>query len=204
MAETVETVGMAAEPAQDDVIVFGGEKRNMAMGIAMLGAGAAAFVSGLTHTFFAQAIAWTFVLWGAIQGSAMAIHVAWRAWNPLISLKDSRPFQLGWTFLSHLLTLGVILVSDVYFQAASVSTANLYLLRILSWSSDGTRLISPYIVPAVCVVFLSHVLQNKDRNWPKEIPAKSLPVRLLAYTCLLLALVTLGATDAAPFVYFQF
>ena len=69
MAEAVETMGtemsVAVEPAaQDDVIVFGGEKRNMAMGIAMFGAGAAAFISGLTDTFFAEAIAWTFMLWG--------------------------------------------------------------------------------------------------------------------------------------------
>ena len=58
-------MGAAVEPAaQDDVMVFGGEKRNMAMGIAMFGAGAAAFISGLTDTFFAEAIAWTFMLWG--------------------------------------------------------------------------------------------------------------------------------------------
>jgi hypothetical protein len=50
--------------AQDDALVFGGETRNMAMGVAMATAGGAAFVLGLTTTFFAQAIAITFIFWG--------------------------------------------------------------------------------------------------------------------------------------------
>ena len=156
-------------------------------------------VCGLWH-----GAAWTFVIWGGIHGVAMAIHVVWRVWNPLVSFRDSRLFQLGWTTVSRVLTLGVILLSSVYFRAETVAGANLYLSRVLFWSSDGTRMISPYIVPAVSVVFLIHVLQNKDRNWPKEIPAKAFGLRLVAYTCLLLLLVTLGATDTVPFVYFQF
>ena len=65
MAEVAETTNVSAQPAPaKDVIVFGGETRNMAMGVAMLGAGGAAFISGLTHTFFAEAIAWTFIAWG--------------------------------------------------------------------------------------------------------------------------------------------
>ena len=156
-------------------------------------------VCGLWH-----GAAWTFVIWGGIHGIAMAIHVAWRAWNPFVSLKDSRLFQLGWTTLSRVLTIAVILLSSVYFRAETVASANLYLRRVLFWSSDGTRMISPYIVPAVSVVILIHVLQNKDGNWAKEIPAKSVGLRVLAYTCLLVLLVTLGATDTVPFVYFQF
>ncbi|MCB0065659.1 MAG: hypothetical protein H6640_04800 [Caldilineaceae bacterium] len=66
MAEVVESTNVPATSAPaSDVIVFGGETRNMAMGIAMLGGGIAAFVAGLTHTFFAEAMAWTFIAWGA-------------------------------------------------------------------------------------------------------------------------------------------
>jgi hypothetical protein len=68
MAEVTETTMIAAEQAapQRNELVFGGETRNMAMGVAMLGGGLAAFVAGLTHTFFAEAIAWTFVAWGVL------------------------------------------------------------------------------------------------------------------------------------------
>ncbi len=66
MAEMAEEARAVVEaPAQaDDDIVFGGEPRNMAMGIAMLLAGGGAFITGLTRTFFAEAMAITFVFWG--------------------------------------------------------------------------------------------------------------------------------------------
>ena len=64
-AEDISAVISADTSAPDNALVFGGERRNMAMGVAMAAAGAAAFVLGLTTTFFAQAIAITFVIWGA-------------------------------------------------------------------------------------------------------------------------------------------
>lgn len=98
MAEMVETAGTLGEEQQapEDAIVFGGPRRNMAMGIAMLGAGLAAFVSGLTHTFFAEAIAWTFVLWGVfvlytdlllttrkleVRSESLTVDVPFRPWS---------------------------------------------------------------------------------------------------------------------------
>lgn len=68
MAELAEPVAVLEEQAaaRHHAIVFGGETRNMAMGIAMLTGGAAAFVAGLTNTFFAEAIAWTFIAWGVL------------------------------------------------------------------------------------------------------------------------------------------
>ncbi len=65
MADATEMTTLAAPAAAPrHAIVFGGETRNMAMGIAMLGGGIAAFIAGLTNTFFAEAIAWTFIAWG--------------------------------------------------------------------------------------------------------------------------------------------
>jgi hypothetical protein len=68
MADATETTTIVAEQAapRRNAIVFGGETRNMAMGIAMLGGGIAAFIAGLTHTFFAEAMAWTFIAWGLL------------------------------------------------------------------------------------------------------------------------------------------
>ena len=156
-------------------------------------------VCGLWH-----GAGWGFVIWGGIHASAMATEVAWRAWNPLVSFKDSRLFQLGWAFLSRVLTLGVLFLSLIFFRAESVANAGIYLTRLVSWSPDGTSMISPYILPAVAAVFLVHLFVNKDCNWPQEIPTKSPMFRLIAYTCMIILLVTLGATDSVPFVYFQF
>jgi hypothetical protein len=50
----------------DNKIVFQGTQRNMVVGFAMLTTAALAFSMNLTHVFFASAMAWTFVLWGAL------------------------------------------------------------------------------------------------------------------------------------------
>lgn len=147
---------------------------------------------------------WNYVIWGGIHAIAMATEVVWKKWNPLVSLKDSRLFQLTWTFVSRMMTFGVLLLSLIFFRSESVTNAGIYLTRLVSWSPDGTNMISPYILPAVAAVFLVYLFVNKDCNWTQEIPTKSPMVRLVAYTCLLLLLVTLGATESVPFVYFQF
>lgn len=147
---------------------------------------------------------WNYVIWGGIHACAMATHMVWKTWNPLVSMQDSRLFQFLWSLFSRLLTLGVLLLSLIFFRTESVASAVMYLTRLISWSSQGTNMISPYILSAVAAVFLVHLSVNKDRNWPQEIPTKLPMLRLLAYTCLIILLVTLGATDSVPFVYFQF
>jgi len=62
MAEVAEAT---AAPAPQK-LVFSGTQRNMAVGFAFFAAGILSFTMNLTHTFFALATAWTFVLWGAL------------------------------------------------------------------------------------------------------------------------------------------
>ena len=59
MAEIADAVLTEQTQPEPNTITFYGQPRNMAMGAAMLGGGIAAFVAGLTTTFFAEAIAWT-------------------------------------------------------------------------------------------------------------------------------------------------
>jgi hypothetical protein len=58
------TISTEARP--DTSIVFHGSPRNMAVGISLLLAGALAFTMGMTQVFFAEAVAWVFVIWGAL------------------------------------------------------------------------------------------------------------------------------------------
>jgi len=147
---------------------------------------------------------WTFVIWGGIHGVALAVHRAWMTWNPLRGLTDRRVFQPAWTLFSRLLTLNIVLLAWVFFRAQSLADAGSYLSRMLSWSHDGTRWVSPYILLAVAAVFFTHLLVNKDRNWAQELPARAVPVRITAYAALVLLLSFFGATDTVPFIYFQF
>jgi alginate O-acetyltransferase complex protein AlgI len=147
---------------------------------------------------------WPFVIWGGIHGAGLTIHRLWTTWNPLSSLKDSRGFQFVWTGVSHGLTLGLVVLSMIFFRSQTVSGAAVYFHRLFVWSPDGVRLISPYILAAVAGVFLVHLLVNKDRNFAEELPRMSLVPRIIGYASLLWLLVVLGATDASPFIYFQF
>jgi alginate O-acetyltransferase complex protein AlgI len=147
---------------------------------------------------------WTFVIWGGIHGVALAVNRAWTTRNPLSGLADRPVFQMVWTFFSRLLTLGIVLIAWVFFRAQSLANAGSYLGRMLSWSHDGNRWISPYILLAVAAVFFTHLLVNKDRNWAQEIPERAIPVRITAYATLVVLLSFFGATSAVPFIYFQF
>jgi len=67
MTEIAEVATLpAADHKMDNRIVFEGTQRNMVVSIAMLTTAALAFSMDLTHVFFARAMAWTFVLWGAL------------------------------------------------------------------------------------------------------------------------------------------
>jgi hypothetical protein len=63
---------------------------------------------------------------------------------------------------------------------------------------------SPFILGAVVAVALVHFIVGKDRNLALELPQKSVGLRILGYAGLVLLVALLGATDASPFVYFQF
>jgi alginate O-acetyltransferase complex protein AlgI len=147
---------------------------------------------------------WNFVIWGGIHGAALAAHKAWSVWNPLGDFKDQRLFRAGWTALSHALTLGVVLLGMVFFRASSFSEAVSYLKGLAGWNQDGLRLGSPYILSGLIIVFLVHLIVGKDRNFAVQFPQLAMPARILAYSCLLVMLVLVGASDAVPFLYFQF
>jgi alginate O-acetyltransferase complex protein AlgI len=147
---------------------------------------------------------WNFVFWGGLHGAALAIHRVWKAWDPFASLNDRRAFQFVWSFLSRLLTLGVVLVGWIFFRAQTWDTAWVYLYRMTAWSQDGIQVVSPYILPALVAVVAAHLLVHKDSNWAEEMPQRSAPIRVLSFTTLVLCIVLLGATDSAPFIYFQF
>ena len=122
------------------------------------------------------------------------------AWDPLTSLKENAAFRLFWSFFSRSLTLAVVLLGWIFFRAESWGAATQYLSRLVSWSADGTRLISPYILPAIAaVVSLAHLLVRKDRLWALEIAFSPASGQGL---CLLLTDLPLGLSGGHEFCAF--
>ena len=56
----------------------------------------------------------------------------------------------------------------------------------------------------LAMVAVAHICFPKDGNWSRWIVERAIPVRILAYTFLLMTILCLGARESAPFIYFQF
>ena len=59
------------QPSSDSIspadLTFSGPKKNLVTGVAMTAAGLMAFNMGMTETFFVDATAWTFLIWGVLM-----------------------------------------------------------------------------------------------------------------------------------------
>jgi alginate O-acetyltransferase complex protein AlgI len=168
----------------------------------------AIYIIAIMVTFLACGLwhgaSWTFVLWGLLHGTALAVHRAWKLWSPPRRRAPRRWSRFGWQVSSRVATLGIVLVGWILFRADSLHAAWLYLVRIATWESGGTRLPSPYIIPACLAVAAVHALTRRDANWAEEVPSRPMAVRVLSYASLVFLIASLGATDAVPFIYAQF
>src|SRR5262249_21090658 len=109
-----------------------------------------------------------------------------------------------WNLCSRVMTLSIVLVGWIFFRMPSWHGAVEYFSRMVTWNHEGVRFVSPYIAPALAAVIVAHLLVHKDRNWAHEIPLRPVILRVGAYAAAALLLSLFGATDAAPFIYFQF
>ncbi|MCE7990165.1 MAG: hypothetical protein DYG89_54180 [Caldilinea sp. CFX5] len=78
-------------------IIFTGTHRNMAVGVAMFVTATLAFSMDLTHTFFARATAWTFVLWGLlfIYGSLLDVYQTYEVRDDALVIRNPIRFLMG-------------------------------------------------------------------------------------------------------------
>ncbi len=81
-----------AEPiqAESNAIVFQGKGKNMAVAVTMFATVALAFSMNLTETYFAEAIAWTFVIWGALllYGNLIDTHQAYEVTDDALIIRN--------------------------------------------------------------------------------------------------------------------
>lgn len=78
MAE-VAAANATQNSSESSAITFQGRAKNMAVAVAMFATAALAFSMDLTHTYFAEATAWTFVIWGGLLmfGALIDIYQAY-------------------------------------------------------------------------------------------------------------------------------
>ena len=145
---------------------------------------------------------WNFVIWGGLHGLGLIMHKTWRSLlgERARVLDASRLGSLaGW-----LCTMALVLAGWIFFRASGFHDATTMLARIVTWQTGGVRLLSPQIFMALALVAGAHLCISKNGNWIAWIVEKPMPVRIVTYTTLLMAILCLGARESAPFIYFQF
>jgi D-alanyl-lipoteichoic acid acyltransferase DltB (MBOAT superfamily) len=152
---------------------------------------------------------WTFVVWGALNGVYVVASTLTRGARETIVGTD-RFASLG-AVARGLLTFHLILVTWVFFRAASVADALTILSRMLA---SGTRLpvlvltrmltgeISLFVV-LIAVLIVVEWLDERRPVWDR-LEATPVHVRWAAYYAMLLCLVVFGAWSFQQFVYMQF
>lgn len=147
---------------------------------------------------------WNFVVWGGFHGITLAVYQVYASLRRPQARRETRSSLHPGTLAARALTLSVVMFANVFFGTQTLSLASIYLSRMLTWSTDGVTLGSPYILPLAAVVVIAHLFINKDRNVIEELANYSVPTRALTYATLLLVLTSLVASEAVSFVYVRF
>ena len=85
-------------PQASEPILFGGTTRNLVPGMAMLLGGLLAFMMGMTDVFFAEAMAWTVIIWGAllIYAGLVDIYETFEVTDDALIIRNvMRPWSSG-------------------------------------------------------------------------------------------------------------
>ena len=162
-------------------------------------------VSGLWH-----GPNWTFVIWGGLNGLYQVLALLTKGIRGKVAKAIRLPSAVG-AILGGLLTFHLILISWVFFRAASVSDAFTIFSRVAKSLPQLPTMFKAYpytgeIYLSLALIVVLLVVEALDewglfweklRSWP-------VVVRWGVYYALLLSLIIIGKWNLTQFVYMQF
>jgi D-alanyl-lipoteichoic acid acyltransferase DltB (MBOAT superfamily) len=174
------------------------------------------FLIGLWH-----GASWTFVIYGTLQASAVALHRFVTRWqkraSPVVRVEGEGPYREGHVedaepavdplWLAALKVFGTmqfVVFTRILFRADSLSNARDVVARLGSgtWSAAN---VAPWVWAALAVGFAAHYT---PRRWYAEARARFValpaPVQGLALAALVAGLMRIASTETVPYIYFQF
>lgn len=162
-------------------------------------------VSGLWH-----GANWTFVIWGALNGIYQVIATLLHGVGDRVGKFFRLPLPVAST-LSALLTFHLILVTWVFFRAASLEDAATVFTRIANSLANMPNLIAAraygtdiYLSVGLILALLVVELLDEHRAIWQTLRVRPTYVRWAVYYLLLLALLIFGSWQMRQFVYMQF
>ncbi|MEZ5287829.1 MAG: MBOAT family O-acyltransferase [Vicinamibacterales bacterium] len=163
-------------------------------------------LSGLWH-----GANWTFVVWGGLNGLLVVTGLAWRrsplaAWPVVETLRRGVP-----SAVRPLITFHLILVTWVFFRAASIEDGRLIVGRVAGALGQLPSLliarlqVGDLTLPILLVAALLaiEVVDERRPVW-QRLGRVPVPVRWAAYYALAFALIVLGVWTNQQFVYMRF
>lgn len=141
---------------------------------------------------------WTFVVWGALHGAALAVQHGWRTARGQKTLR-------GWRRLGPaLLTSHYVMFAWIFFRATSLENAREVLERLLSATVSFAN-ITPGIAAVLGVGMAAQFLPRRWYEFSRDrFAAAPFYAQAACLAGLAAAIEYVAATGAAPFLYTQF
>lgn len=154
------------------------------------------FLIGLWH-----GAAWTFVVYGAIQATAVALH---RLSTKLWPRPEGHSDKFHWTALKVLGTLQFVVFSRILFRAEDWGNAEDIWMRLGSGTSSLAQ-VSIGVWAVLILGFAIHYTPRSWYEWPRARFAVLHPVwKGIVLAGLTALLMRLASSQVVPYIYFQF
>ncbi len=149
-----------------------------------------------------------FLIWGALQGAALALHKLWLNLFPRMKA-EGRKMKPFWKFLSILFTFHFITFTWLFFRCPSLKETSEMIHQITN--NFHLELLGEFILGyrGVCfLILLGYTLHFMPKKYARKAQEKltHMPFWGQALLCVLLLFVVfqMKSADVQPFIYFQF
>lgn len=162
-------------------------------------------VSGLWH-----GANWTFVVWGGLNGLYQVVSVTTRGLRERIRVLTRVPSPLL-TVWQVTVTFHLILVTWVFFRAASIADAMTVITRVAGSAAALPTMLQArlatgevlFAIALIVVLLAVEVLDERKPLWDRVAPRPTW-VRWSVYYAMIAALIVFGSWQLQNFVYMQF
>jgi D-alanyl-lipoteichoic acid acyltransferase DltB (MBOAT superfamily) len=139
--------------------------------------------------------AWTFVVWGGIHGTGLAIERA-LGWRPATAAAQ---------WFGRILTFHVVCFAWIFFRADSFSRAGQVLERLVTAWGQSSPLVTTSVVLAILVgIAGQYIRPSAVGNVVAGFQRLPVVAQGACIAVVLVAINTLGPEGVAPFIYFRF
>lgn len=152
--------------------------------------------------------AWRFILWGAIQGVALAIHKLWCHFVPSAQVLEA---NMPWyrRVVGLLFTFHLVVFSFIFFRAENLDTAWTIIQQILT--AFHPEILVPFILgyrAVFSLIVIGYLLHLAPKSWElyfyKSCEQMPWVIKLVIFLCLVYLITQTRSSDIQPFIYFQF